>query len=292
MVELRNGQTVEDQRLDRLTSFDARSRNFPITAVSPGLKPRSFTWKIDTDYVIDQGREGACVGFAITNELQTTPAPSRFQNDEQSSHEAATQFALSVYREAQTIDEWPGEGYSGTSVLAGMKVAQRLGYFDEYRWAFGVDDLIYGLGRNGPAVLGIPWYESMYQPEDGWVRVRGAVAGGHAILARGIKLVKATDGGQAIDLAKSYVLLRNSWGPDWGSRGDAKISLLDVTRLLGEQGEAVFAVGRHTVANPRPPRQARIQPRSSTFAFDEQLGGTFAEDRDRRGEDHRRPDQA
>jgi hypothetical protein len=62
---------------------------------------------------LDQGKEGACVGFAWSHELAAYPV--RVEVDDE--------FARSkIYAEAQKIDEWPGEAYHGTSVLAGAKV--------------------------------------------------------------------------------------------------------------------------------------------------------------------------
>jgi hypothetical protein len=254
MPALRNNGYTDDPRLDRLPQFDEKSRSFPIRAAAEAIRPRSFSWRVNPPYVIDQGREGACVGFAVTNELQAWPAEVR-----PGSLELATRFAREhIYWEAQRIDPWPGGAYpgagpfmEGTSVLAGMKIAQQLGYFREYRWAFGLADLVHGLGRNGPAVLGIDWYDSMYRPQDNWVRVSGSVVGGHAILARAVRIVwainRAMPGSwQAVDLDTSYVVLRNSWGAGWGNGGDAKISLRDLGTLLDHQGEGVFAVGRRT----------------------------------------------
>jgi hypothetical protein len=258
MPTLRDGSRVDDHRLDRLVQFDERSRGYPILPIDEALrpKPRSYTWRLgrDGNYVLDQGREGACVGYAVTHELLARPAEVRFGG-----YSPAQKFARLLYWDAQRIDPWPGGAYpgaypfyEGTSVLAGVKVAQKLGYFDSYRWSFGIQDLVYGLGHNGPAILGVAWYSSMYQPDGNhFIRPTGSLVGGHAILARGVKLVWKTHKftwwartWDDIDLDKSYVIMRNSWGPLYGNKGDCNITLTDLDALLRQDGEAVFFINR------------------------------------------------
>lgn len=231
MVMLKNGSQVEDKRFDRLVQFDERSRNFPVMAtLEAGLKPRSYTWRCDLH--LDQGPDGACVGFSMTHELAARPVciPER-----------TAQFAKEqVYWEAQKIDPWDGGSYpgaspfyEGTSVLAGIKTLKKLGYIQEYRWAFGLQDLIMAVGYKGPAVLGIPWYEGMFTVHPcGHIHVYGQVAGGHAILCKGVSVTKQT------------FTLHNSWGTGWGKNGDAEISWAEMDRLLHEQGEAVIPTVR------------------------------------------------
>jgi hypothetical protein len=142
------------------------------------------------------------------------------------------------------IDPWPGGSYpgaspfyEGTSVLAGVKIAHAQGWFDEYRWAFSLDELIMGVGHNGPAVLGVAWYEGMYFPDaDGFVHIKGNRVGGHCILCN------------AVNVKHKYFTLTNSWGAGWGMVGTCFISFDDMERLLAERGEAVFFIHRHREA--------------------------------------------
>jgi len=231
MVMLKDGSQVKNRKLDRLVQFDERSRNFPVRAtIDPTRKPRSYTWRCDT--YLDQGAEGACVGFSMTHELAGRPVCVP---------DLDVAFAREkVYWEAQKIDEWAGGSYpganpyyEGTSVLAGIKVLKKLGYIDEYRWAFGLDDLVLAVGYKGPAVLGVNWYEGMFDVLPcGHVHVTGQVAGGHAILCKGVSVTKRT------------FTLHNSWGSSWGNGGDALISWEEMDRLLHEAGEAVIPTVR------------------------------------------------
>lgn len=215
--------------LDRRVEFDKRSRDFPIRTLlarEAKKKPRSYTWRVDL--WLDQGTEGACVGYAWAHEGAARPVVVK---------DVDVVKAWEVYRLARTLDQWPGEGYEGTSVLAGAKAVQTgiLGkpVMQEYRWAFGLEDLVLAVGYHGPAVLGINWYDGMFRTDaKGFVNVDGDVAGGHAILCH------------AVNVRDKYAVLWNSWGSDWGQGGRARISFDNLDRLLHEQGEACIPVRR------------------------------------------------
>ena len=189
----------------------------------------------DESYVAEGLGVHNCVGFSVSHELIARPVvvPG-----------ITGKFAVEkIYWEAQKIDPWNGGSYpgaspryEGTSVLCGVKVVQKLGYIEEYRWAFGLDDLILAVGHCGPAVLGLNWYEGMFEPAScGFLHVTGELAGGHAILCRGV------------NVRQRYFVLHNSWGPDWGDEGTAKITFEEMDRLLKEDGEAVIPTKRSKV---------------------------------------------
>lgn len=234
---LRDGSSVEDIRLDRLVQFDERSREFPVAAVLPEEIKHGRTWSVPA--YLDQGSEGACVGFGISHELAAYPAAVPGLN---------YSFAFNLYKSAQRIDPWPGENYSGTSVLAGVKVAQSMGYFDSYRWAFSVEDILRALSHEGPVVVGTMWNESMYSPRpDGLLEVgNDKIVGGHCYLIRGFQMKPRLKG-----VNEPVLRIRNSWGKDWGVKGDAFIRLSDYEKYLLPDGEAVIFMGRHkTVSRP------------------------------------------
>ena len=239
--QLRGSFTTADPRLDRLPEFDERSRSFTIRALlsADQHKPRSYTWKVDRRW--DQGDEGRCVEFSLCHELRARP---KVVPGHEIEHILANR---SIYWPAQQEDQWDGGSYpgadpfyEGTSVLAGTKVAHRLGFYDEYRWAFGLDDLILAVGYKGPAVLGINWYSGMFHPdENGLLHVEGWLAGGHAILVN------------SVDVKRKRFGLPQSWGYDWGVPdsygigGYCYLNFDDMRRLLSEDGEAMIPVRRH-----------------------------------------------
>lgn len=222
---------MSERVFNRIPSFDERSRAFNVRAILDRTQPRSYTWGCGVN--LDQGREGACVGFAWSQEAAAKPKVIPVSN--------AT--ARQLYHDAQKVDEWPGENYEGTSVLAGAKTVQRYGWVTEYRWAFNLTDALTAISRTGPVVLGVNWYDAMFDTDrDGLVHVAGSVAGGHAILARGVNVKART------------VLLHNSWGTDWGGTrwgpGTALITWDDLERLLSEDGEVCVPVTRQPFSNP------------------------------------------
>lgn len=213
---------MSDPRLDRLPEFDPRSREYAVRTLLPDRPPRSFTWNVPV--ALDQGRQGACVGFAWAHEIAARP---------QSDPSVTDATALALYWRARELDEWPGEAYDGSSVLAGAKAAVELGAIAMYRWAFGLDETVRSIGTRGPAVLGLNWYTGMMRPEsDGRIRPTGDNEGGHAILAP-----RVTGERYRIAEQRRRVYVYNSWGVSdgwpWGW-----LSWDDAERLLAEQGEA------------------------------------------------------
>jgi hypothetical protein len=181
--------------------------------------------------VLDQGKEGSCVGHAWAHELAAEPvAVYDIDHDE----------AVRIYWEAQRNDPWPGgeypgawPRYSGAAVLGGAKAAKIFGYIEGYYWAFSFDEFLAGLSYHGPSVIGIKWYRGMTDIDDnGYIHPRGRKIGGHAILATGV------------DMERERITLHNSWGPDWGMNGRCWISFDDMALLLDSGGEACFARGR------------------------------------------------
>lgn len=226
-----------ERTFDRIPQFDERSRNFPVRALlASSVRRRNKTWK--TANPTDQGREGACVGHGWTTEALSTPIRVDLNRLKAQTPRIPDEFAQFVYKAAQKIDPWEGEDYSGTSVLAGVKVLQSLGLVKEYRWCFSTDDVVDTVLSKGPVVLGIKWFSGMYSAPDGVLSVSGNVVGGHCITAVGYRVASPKLNGE------DGVLLQNSWGADWGVNGQALIRLSELDRLLQDQGEACVPTKR------------------------------------------------
>lgn len=232
---LRDGSTTQDPRCDRLPAFDERSLTYRIrTALSPQqqtLVSRTWTAPRGTP-VLDQGQEGQCVGYGITNELLWQPFPVK--------HVDGGFARDAIYWPAQRDDPWPGGSYpgatpiyEGTGVLYGIKAAAALGYYREYRWGTSELETALGVGHLGPAVIGIDWYEGMFTPNaNGFIAPTGDKAGGHCILVTGV------------NARSGYYTLHNSWGPSWGNNGNCKIKRSDMATLLRADGECCIITQR------------------------------------------------
>lgn len=231
-----------ERTLDVRPSLDPRNHDYPIRfTLGPTVERRPINWQAPL-VRMDQGREGACVGFGWANEMMS--APQRVELG------APANTAHYIYREAQTIDEWPGEAYEGTSVLAGAKVLMKYRYMDEVRWAFSVDDVIdalcsYTTLGGGPVVLGVPWLSGMFAPRpSGLLEVNGTVEGGHCVCATGyhpgMRLAKET-WTERFEVIK----IRQSWGADHGKNGDVYIRPDDLQTLWDKWADGGIAIQRH-----------------------------------------------
>lgn len=172
----------------------------------------------------DQLDRPECVGYAFAHWIEDGPVTHN-------TGKRPTVDPTWIYKEAQKVDEWAGEAYSGTSVRAGAKVLKALKYIKEYQWTTDLMTLANAILTRGPVVIGVWWYEGMMEPDEtGFIRATGKIVGGHAVLINGVN-------------TKSRKLrAKQSWGRAWGAAGNAFITFDDMEKLLAQDGEACLAV--------------------------------------------------
>ncbi len=215
---------MSEKGLGRIYSPDDRDLNYPLSALLP-QKATNITrrmWRSST-YWGDQGSASQCVAYAWVHWIHHAPLTFPGKNPVINQTE--------LYKEAQKIDEWPGENYDGTSVRAGAKLLQDRGFISSYHWGMSTAELYAAVLNIGPVVVGSNWLSGMDTPDsNGFIKAIGWPRGGHAYLICGI------------DMKKKYVRIKNSWGKNWGIGGYAYISFDDIEYLLGRQGEICLAI--------------------------------------------------
>jgi hypothetical protein len=226
-TELEIREYPEHPRLGRkIAVLDSRSRRFAAVGslVDPSLAPRTKTWRT-YPRAFDQGRTSECTCYAAKRLLNCAPIRASIEPEVRLQLDPTT-----LYTYAQTIDEWPGEDYDGTSVLAAAKSAQHAGLISGYKWCFGLDDVLRVASWYGPVEIGVTWYESMFDTTDTGrliVDTDSDIAGGHAVAIIGVNVSNQT------------VVISNSWGRSWGDDGRCYMKWSDLGLLLEDWGEAV-----------------------------------------------------
>jgi hypothetical protein len=222
--------------------------SLPDTLVScPQIKPAM---------VLDQGREGACTGFAlaaVVNFLRTRQQHTRLVSPRM------------LYELARRYDEWPGEAYEGSSARGAIKAWVKHGVCLRASWKdhqHGIAHLTDAIIRQALEAPGGAYYR--IRPADvrdmhtalaetgilyvtlmvhsGWanpgggkgdrpVQVEYRHRGRKAVLALPvIKRSGSADGGHAVAIAgytPQGFIIQNSWGLGWGAGGFALLPYED-----------------------------------------------------------------
>lgn len=215
-----------ERTFDWKPNHDERSRMFGISTATPSVRTSRY-WQ--TYGTLDQGAEGACVGHGVTGALMTPPNRINLPNPQQT--------AFGMYFGSRRIDEWEGEDYDGTSVNAGMKLARELGLLTSWRWCFGAADLKQAILEEGPVVIGVWWYESMYDTDpSGLVKIGGEIVGGHCLLVNGYSENRLVG-----DYKGPVFRWKNSWGNLYGVQyGQGFVPYDTMAQLLAQDGECAI----------------------------------------------------
>ena len=237
LVDLPNYRTltVPDVQLPDRT-LDWKSRHDP-ASLGYGLRQLLAASTPIQDHVLpmgpimDQGAEGACTGFgaaAASNVLEAIDGGTEW---------LAAADADELYERAKDIDEWPGDSYAGSSVLAVMKAGQERKLWDGYVWDFGTADIVQSILSGRPVVMGVPILSGMFDTDgDGVWSVTGSATGqGHCLPAVGVLTSVAGRPGP-------WIVVQNSWGTSWGDGGLGYVHHKDLARLLRGVGEAAVPV--------------------------------------------------
>lgn len=212
---------VERMKFGRRYAPDPRDAKHPMRDVLPKkVAAASRFYKVGP--TLDQGDTPMCVGYAWDQFLRSEPLMT-----------TQGPYGPEIYHVAQTLDEWPGEAYDGTSVRGGAKALTAATRLKQYVWAANALDVRDFLIVRGTVVMGTDWRNGMFSPNPttGLLKLSGAVAGGHAYLLCGY------------DAPRNWFQMINSWD-GWGlnNTGIAYIAYSDLDRLIRAQGEACAAI--------------------------------------------------
>lgn len=193
--------------------------------------------------ILDQGQIGKCTCEAAGGILGTAPfwptVASALQTT-LSEESTADEWTSALYHDETELED-PTDAFPpndpGGSGLFVSKVLKARGLVAGYTHALGLQEALGALTLS-PGLLGIPWYNSMFDAAtDGTIKVdpTSGLAGGHELLIREIDVTVDSAGDPS-----GWVWLDNSWGSSWGAAGRGKLSVSDFDYLLKESGDVTI----------------------------------------------------
>ena len=222
------------RRFDRIVSPSSDSARYSIrqAGIAKGQPVREVHWRLPANFPLDQGAEGACVGFGTSAELAAEPVVIP----------ATGRSAQLLYEAARREDAKMNGGVEldgeGASVLGGLRAARANGSIQGFAWAQSSRQLRDAVLVHGSVILGTEWTEGMDQLDaDAVARAVGKSRGGHCWTVVGYYP-------QFRGRGEFYEAI-NSWGPGYGDRGMFRISRTHLDKLVFRMnGEAAIVTDR------------------------------------------------
>lgn len=245
------------QALGRHIEHDPRSLAYA-HGVLPKSAIKSVKWTRRIP-ILDQGQLGSCTGNAGTGALGTdsfgrTAMPSVTITAAGAAashglfkagvHVLDEDFAVALYSLASILDGVSGQyppTDTGSTGIGVAKALKALGLATGYTHAFSIDALNSAL-QTGPVIIGINWYQSMFDPKsDGQIVVdtKSTLDGGHELEVT------------AFDATTGEYEVPNSWAESWGLDGYGYFTTAALTTLLSLQGDVTVPAWT-TAPTPTP----------------------------------------
>jgi C1A family cysteine protease len=218
---------------------DARDQVFKAPRATAKALPASVDLRLQLSPVRDQGALGSCTGFACAGMLEYYALKAK---------RSTIYSPLFAYYYERMIEDTIAQD-AGAMIRTAAKVALNIGVADEKQWPYlpakfrnrppaaaatnaidyrvsayqrvsGLQALKQALALGQPVMFGFAVYDSFESDE---VAKTGRMPmpatgermlGGHAVLAVGYN-----DSDSTIDVPVDHIIVRNSWGKDWGLKG-------------------------------------------------------------------------
>ncbi len=229
---------------DRIPSPPSQSARFPLSAagVPRNVEVREVHWQLTPDFPLNQGEQGACIGFGCSAELSAEPI----------AYPTGTPFAFQLYELARAEDEAMGNRFpAGATMLAGLRAMRKLGLIEGFAWARTATDVRDAVVAHGAVVMGTEWLADMDRWDHaGLIRATGEVRGGHCWTIVGY-IPRHPVYGAVFECV-------NSWGTGWGVSGRFLLLESDLAVLMGRDGEAAIVTDTPLVPTPDPVCAARL----------------------------------
>lgn len=203
----------------------------------------------DAHGLADADGLGSCVGDGTTEHLSEVIGLARMGLTDPNDSKAGQVYAIRRYHRATELDDDLRDEYPtvdcGSTGLGSAQACKADGLISSYRHATTARGLLALLQKHS-AMIGTPWFQAWFEPDrygfidssPSWSR--SGVAGGHEVCLTAIeRLVLSRTGG--IELAKTVIRIRNSWGRSWADNGSCRMRLSTYQQLRPEIDVVQFA---------------------------------------------------